>query len=344
MRRWRVAGRAKSPLSLSYAPPHRARRVSVKFGNRLRSRVCSQRNVIDLARFADQTNLNGCVSRRCVSTAITMSPMSLTQTDTTTARHRSFRARTRAAGDAAGSFEALVTTYGLPYEIGWGYLEQIQAGAFSAASGKAVPIMAEHVWSAGPIGVGTVVDGKNGIVVQGSLYLADSERARDVLPGHARWLDLLLVDRISRHFPSRPIRASPTSRRSQKATSLRPRSLAWRQPRRRDDGCEVSFAWAPETTDGTLGASTPRGSSASLWRAAVVRGLDAPTWRPVNDHQLPGDRKGPRMQREDGPTNGCKRRDPVRSTPAPAVGVRVGGVVPWIVREAMPAALPERKA
>jgi HK97 family phage prohead protease len=101
-------------------------------------------------------------------------------TDVDTRRHRSFRAmtKTRGTGDQSGSFEALVTTYGSPYEVGYGWAEQIQRGAFAAATGSPLPVMYQHDWDSGPIGSGVVTDSARGIVVSGSLYLAESERAR----------------------------------------------------------------------------------------------------------------------------------------------------------------------
>lgn len=95
-------------------------------------------------------------------------------------RERVFKARTRAlaAGAPAGSFEVLVAAYGVRYPVGFGYTEEIARGAFSAATGNRIPVMAEHDWASGPIGSGVVTDSDAGIIVRGSFYLEDSERAR----------------------------------------------------------------------------------------------------------------------------------------------------------------------
>lgn len=99
-------------------------------------------------------------------------------------RARTFPATTRVkpAHEAAhvepGTFEATVSTYGSPYDVGYGFVETIQAGAFKAAQGRTIAVMLGHDWSGGPLGSAVVRDTSAGLGVAGRLYVDTSERAR----------------------------------------------------------------------------------------------------------------------------------------------------------------------
>lgn len=116
----------------------------------------------------------------------------MTITAPVTVRQRTFPAKVRAkrAHEAVhideGSFEALVSAYGVEYPVGFGFTEQIEPGAFAAGVGKVVPVFFEHHWSDGPVGSGVVADSAGGAVVRGTLYVDTSERSRVV---HRAMLD-----------------------------------------------------------------------------------------------------------------------------------------------------------
>ena len=87
---------------------------------------------------------------------------------------RRLRMQVRATPDqGAGTFEAVVSTYELEYDIGWGWTEQIQAGCFadSIKAHPTIPIFYNHQWEAGPIGSGQPVEQGDKLVVAGALYL-----------------------------------------------------------------------------------------------------------------------------------------------------------------------------
>ena len=88
---------------------------------------------------------------------------------------RRLRMQVRATPDGApGSFEAVVSTYEMEYEIGWGWTEKILAGAFddSIAAHPTIPIFYQHNWDAGPIGSGQPESDGTQLKVSGALYLA----------------------------------------------------------------------------------------------------------------------------------------------------------------------------
>lgn len=89
----------------------------------------------------------------------------------------------RAAEDASeGVVRGYVTTWDDPYKIGWGWNEEIARGAFteSLADQSALPIMYQHDWDAGPIGVTrAVVEDDHGLYVEVELFL-DDDRARAI--------------------------------------------------------------------------------------------------------------------------------------------------------------------
>lgn len=78
----------------------------------------------------------------------------------------------RALGDeGSGAFEALVSAYGTTYDIGWGWQERIERGAFASAEGESVPIMYQHQWGMAPIGDGIASETDLGLIIRGQLYL-----------------------------------------------------------------------------------------------------------------------------------------------------------------------------
>jgi HK97 family phage prohead protease len=90
-----------------------------------------------------------------------------------------------AEGARDGTFEALVSAYGVKYRIGWALWHTVEAGAFAAsiAAQPAIPIYQMHswAWSELPvIGHGEPREEERGLVVAGELYIADSEAARVV--------------------------------------------------------------------------------------------------------------------------------------------------------------------
>lgn len=87
---------------------------------------------------------------------------------------RRIRMEVRATpGQGDGTYEAVVSSYELEYEIGWGWTEQILAGCFedSIAAHPTIPTFYQHEWSAGPIGSGQPAEAKTNLVVKGRLYL-----------------------------------------------------------------------------------------------------------------------------------------------------------------------------
>jgi HK97 family phage prohead protease len=138
--------------------------------------------------------------------------LSKTTTTAPTRRARTFPATTRAkrmheaAHVEPGTFEAVVSTYGSPYSVGYGFTETIQAGAFKAAQGRTVAVMLGHDWSGGPLGAGVVNDTSAGLAVKGRLYVDTSERARVC---HQAMLDGAL-DRWSVAFMPEMIATDPS--------------------------------------------------------------------------------------------------------------------------------------
>lgn len=110
--------------------------------------------------------------------------------DGSAARLRHLPVLVRAATDTdapAGSFVAVGATYGLEYEIGWGWREILEPGVFAASieAHPAIPIFWQHRWDMAPIGVGAPeeanLDGKDVLLVRGQLLLdADDPLVRRV--------------------------------------------------------------------------------------------------------------------------------------------------------------------
>ena len=87
---------------------------------------------------------------------------------------RRMRMQVRATPDAGdGTFEALVSTYELEYDIGWGWTEQIARGCFDAsiAAHPTLPIFYNHQWDAAPIGSAAAREDGPRLIVAGRLYL-----------------------------------------------------------------------------------------------------------------------------------------------------------------------------
>jgi HK97 family phage prohead protease len=91
----------------------------------------------------------------------------------TTARRR-LRMQVRATPEkGAGTGTAVVSTYDLAYEIGWGWTEVILPGCFkqSIAAHKAISIFYNHNWDGGPIGSGIATENGTNLTVDFQLYL-----------------------------------------------------------------------------------------------------------------------------------------------------------------------------
>lgn len=80
--------------------------------------------------------------------------------------------------EGEGTFEAKVSTYGLAYDVGWGWTEKILPGAFaeSIEQHSTIPVFYTHDWAAGPLGVGKPVESDDMLTVAGKLYLGMAER------------------------------------------------------------------------------------------------------------------------------------------------------------------------
>jgi HK97 family phage prohead protease len=87
---------------------------------------------------------------------------------------RRIRMQVRATPDAGdGTFEAVVSTYELEYEVGYGWTEQILAGCFadSISAHPTIPIFYNHNWDGAPIGSGKPTENGSKLTVAGRLYL-----------------------------------------------------------------------------------------------------------------------------------------------------------------------------
>jgi HK97 family phage prohead protease len=96
-----------------------------------------------------------------------------------TVAKRRLRMKVRATPDeGAGTFNAQVSTYGLEYDIGWGWTEKILPGCFadSIDAHAALCVFYTHDWPGGPIGVGKATESDNDLTVAGHLYLGMAER------------------------------------------------------------------------------------------------------------------------------------------------------------------------
>lgn len=76
-----------------------------------------------------------------------------------------------------GTGEAVVSTYELDYEVGFGWTERILPGCFadSIAAHPTIPIFYNHEWDAGPIGSGQATEDGNQLTVAFALYLGQGD-------------------------------------------------------------------------------------------------------------------------------------------------------------------------
>lgn len=95
-------------------------------------------------------------------------------------RHRAFALQVRdvAEGEPLGQVTGLITTYNAPYDIGWGWREQITPGTFAESlmqcNGRiAIYLQHNHIRGAAPIGVAEVRDTGNGLVADAQLYMEE---------------------------------------------------------------------------------------------------------------------------------------------------------------------------
>jgi HK97 family phage prohead protease len=95
------------------------------------------------------------------------------------AAKRRVRMKVRATPDEGdGTFQAVVSTYDLEYDVGWGWTEKILPGCFAAsiAAHPTIPIFYTHDWPGGPIGSGKPAEADDKLTVAGQLYLGMAER------------------------------------------------------------------------------------------------------------------------------------------------------------------------
>src|ERR1700681_53998 len=91
-----------------------------------------------------------------------------------TGAKRRLRMQVRATPDAgAGAVEAVVSTYDLEDDIGWGWTEQILDGCFteSITAHPTMPIFYNHDWYGAPIGSAQPTEADQKLTVAGRLYL-----------------------------------------------------------------------------------------------------------------------------------------------------------------------------
>lgn len=91
-------------------------------------------------------------------------------------RHLSSSFELREAGDGgeSGILVGVVTTYDSPYEIGFGWREQIHEGAFAESLERqgAIPVYLQHNHRAAPLGVARMVPGEAGaLTMRAELFL-----------------------------------------------------------------------------------------------------------------------------------------------------------------------------
>ena len=80
-------------------------------------------------------------------------------------------------GIGPGTGQAVVSTYNLAYDIGFGYTEMLLPGRFadSIASHPTIPIYHQHNWDDGPIGVGKPSEQGNQLIVDFELFLGEGD-------------------------------------------------------------------------------------------------------------------------------------------------------------------------
>lgn len=85
-------------------------------------------------------------------------------------------------GSSEGVLVGVVTTYDSPYDIGWGFRESIESGAFDDSLEKqgTIPVFYQHNHRDGstPIGVARMVPGDSGsLTMRAELFLDDPQAA-----------------------------------------------------------------------------------------------------------------------------------------------------------------------
>lgn len=91
---------------------------------------------------------------------------------------RRLRMKVRATPEKGeGTGEAVVSTIGIEYEVGWGWTEKIMPGCFDAsiADHPTIPIFYNHDWGSGPIGSGQATESDDQLVVAFALYLGQGD-------------------------------------------------------------------------------------------------------------------------------------------------------------------------
>jgi HK97 family phage prohead protease len=87
---------------------------------------------------------------------------------------RRLRMQVRATPDKGeGTGQAIVSTYDLAYDIGWGLTERILPGCFanSISQHGTIPIFYNHEWGMGPVGSGKPTEADDQLTVDFALYL-----------------------------------------------------------------------------------------------------------------------------------------------------------------------------
>jgi HK97 family phage prohead protease len=84
-----------------------------------------------------------------------------------------------------GTGEAVVSTYDLEFEVGWGWTEKVLPGAFadSIVAHPTIPIFFNHDWDDGPIGSGQPTEADDQLTVAFQLYLGLGDRVDRVYKG-----------------------------------------------------------------------------------------------------------------------------------------------------------------
>lgn len=135
-------------------------------------------------------------------------------------RHRAFEVQVREVageGEALGQVTGLITTYNSPYDIGWGFREQILSTTFTESLARcnsriAIYLQHNHIRGAAPIGYAEVRDNGVGLVADAQLYLKEHPDApavyRALKDGTLRewsigyWTDEWETDKSDPHLES----------------------------------------------------------------------------------------------------------------------------------------------
>ncbi len=104
---------------------------------------------------------------------------------------RRLRMKVRATpGNGPGTGQAVVSTYDLAYDIGWGYTEKVLPGCFadSISAHPTIPIFYNHDWNSGPIGAGRPTERAGDLIVDFELYIGQGDlvdRVYQAMKGNA---------------------------------------------------------------------------------------------------------------------------------------------------------------